>query len=391
MASRERVDTAQRIAEHRGAQDLTQAELAELAKISLSLLKKIEQGVRTATREVVQALATALDVDPDQLSDDVPPASDRVRAVIPDLRRAIDSYDLPDDGPVRPLDELRCAVARSIERRVASKYNRLARQLPALLPELARAVQQHTGHHREQAAGLLAQAYRAADGIAYKYGYLDLSARLVELMRWAAARTSDELLVAATAYVRTETFFATGNLDAALRALETATSPLRADASVAEGATLGSLHMRAAVVAGRSGNQTAALEHLHEAELVAQGVPEGVYRGTAFGPASVRIHELAVAVELGEAAMAVQRASAWSPPQYLPAERRSHYLIDLAQARLWIGQPAAAFADLQAARRIAPQHVREHPRVRATLSRLLRQRGTTQDDVARFATWARVV
>jgi transcriptional regulator with XRE-family HTH domain len=270
MASRERVDTAQLIAERRGAQNLTQAELAERAKISLSLLKKIEQRVRTATPEVVRALATALDVDPDQLSDDVPPPSDRVRAVIPDLRRAIDSYDLPDDGPIRPLDELHRAVTRCIERRVASKYNRLARQLPALLPELARAVQQHTGHHRKQAASLLAQAYRAADGIAYKYGYLDLSARLVELMRWAAARTSDELLVAAAAYVRTETFFATGNLDAALRVLEAATSPLRADTSVAEGATLGSLHMRAAVVAGRSGNQTAAREHLHEAQLVAR-------------------------------------------------------------------------------------------------------------------------
>jgi hypothetical protein len=76
---------------------------------------------------------------------------------------------------------------------------------------------------------------------------------------------------------------------------------------------------------------------------------------------------------------------------YLPAERRSHYLIDLAQAHLWIGQSAAAFDDLQAARRIAPQHVREHPRARATLSRLLRQRGAKQDDVVRFATWARVV
>src|SRR5436309_3089902 len=115
MASRERVDTAQLIAEHRGAQNLTQAELAERAKISLSLLKKIEQRVRTATPEIVQALATALEVDPDQLSDDVPPSGDRVRAVIPDLRRAIDSYDVPDDGPVRPLDELHHAVARCIE------------------------------------------------------------------------------------------------------------------------------------------------------------------------------------------------------------------------------------------------------------------------------------
>lgn len=391
MSSRDRDDTAQRIAEHRAAQNLTQAELAARARISLSLLKKIEQRVRPVTPEVVHSLAEALDVDPDRLTSRVTARAGAVHSVIPDLRRAIDSYDLPDDGPIRPLDELHRAVGRSVEWRVTSRYSRLARPLPGLLPELSRAVHQYTGHDREQVAGLLAQAYRAADGIAYKYGYLDLSARLVELMRWAAGRTADHLLIASTAYVRTETFFATGNLDAALRTLETAASVLRADASVAERATLGSLHMRAAVVAGRSSDSEAARDHLHEAHALAEHVPEGVYCGTAFGPASVRIHEVAVAVELGDAARAIRHAAGWSPPRQLPAERRSHYLIDLARAQLWIGQPGRALATLQAARHIAPQHVREHPRVHATLSTLLRSRRGSQEDLVRFATWAQIV
>ena len=40
----------QRIAQHRGRRGLTQEELAGLAGISLSMMKKIEAGTRTVTR-----------------------------------------------------------------------------------------------------------------------------------------------------------------------------------------------------------------------------------------------------------------------------------------------------------------------------------------------------
>ncbi|WP_173130496.1 hypothetical protein [Kibdelosporangium persicum] len=61
-------------------------------------------------------------------------------------------------------------------------------------------------------AALLTLALRAADGVAFKYGYVDLPARLIDLMRSAAQLAEDPLLLAAVAYVRTETFFATGHL-----------------------------------------------------------------------------------------------------------------------------------------------------------------------------------
>jgi hypothetical protein len=118
-------------------------------------------------------------------------------------------------------------------------------------------------------------------------------------------------------------------------------------------------------------------------------VPEGVYFGTAFGPASVRIHELAVAVELGDSPAAVERAAAWHPPDHLPAERRSHYYIDLARAQLRLGHHQDAYVGLEAARRVAPQHVREHPQVRQTLSALLRTHGAPDDRLLELAAWAR--
>jgi hypothetical protein len=85
----------------------------------------------------------------------------------------------------------------------------------------------------------------------------------------------------------------------------------------------------------------------------------------------------------------VVRAAAWHPPATLPAERRSHYYIDLARAQLRLGHHHDAYLGLDAARQAAPQHVREHPQVRQTLSTLLRTHASADDGLLELATWAR--
>ncbi|SER92306.1 hypothetical protein SAMN04487818_10679 [Actinokineospora terrae] len=235
---------------------------------------------------------------------------------------------------------------------------------------------------------MLTLALRAADGVAFKFGYLDLSARLIDLMRTAAQCAEDPLLVAAVAYVRTETFFASGDLGTAARALEHALDRVPLLDSAAAHASLGALHMRAAVVAGRAGKADRAADHLREARRAASVVPEGVYLGTAFGPDSLRIHELAVAVELREPTR-IERAAGWLPPETLPAERRSHYFIDLARAQLMLGRHEDAYLCLLAARQAAPEHTRAHPQVRQTLSTLLRTHSAAGSGLIDLAAWAR--
>lgn len=315
---------------------------------------------------------------------------DAVHAAIPRMRRALDSIDLPDDGPTRSLAELAADVAEMIEHRLEARYVELAWRLPGLISELARAHGGASDDSRE-AAALLTLAFRAGDGVAYKFGYLDLSARIIDLMRAFAVAAESSLLMAAVAYVRTETFFATGDLASASRLLTSAAAGLseNLNGSVASAAAYGALQMRAAVVAGRAGKADTAWDHLEEARRAAEMAPEGVYFGTAFGPSSVRIHELAVAVELGDNPAAVQRAAAWHPPATLPAERRSHYYIDLARAQLRLGHHHDAYLGLEAARRVAPQHVREHPQVRQTLSELRRTHGSPDDGLLELASWAR--
>lgn len=225
--------------------------------------------------------------------------------------------------------------------------------------------------------------------MAYKYGARDLSARLVDLMRWAAPHASDPLLDATVAYVRTETFFAAGAHIPGLRALQTAIDNAPTGQDDTAIAALGALHMRTAVIAGRARLVDTADHHLAEASRLGDAVPENVYQGTAFGPNSVRIHEVSVAISLGgdHVHRALNVVNGWAPPHALPAERRSGFHIEMARAQLWSGLAREAYESLKVARHIAPQHTRDHPWVREDIATLRRLRRGDAESLSNFAEW----
>ncbi|MDT0377562.1 hypothetical protein RM572_02075 [Streptomyces sp. DSM 42041] len=229
------------------------------------------------------------------------------------------------------MHELHAAVSEAASWRLASQYLRIAQALPELLAELPRALHSApTEHEQAEVAGLLASAFRSADAVAYKSGARDLSARLVELMRWAAGISGDTLLGAAAAYVRGETFFAARAHAPGLRAMQAAIDAAPAPSTPRTTAARGALHMRAAVLASRATNPDAATEHIGEARRLGDTVPEDVYGGTAFGPSSVRIHEVSLAVGLGgdHLQRALDVAREWRrrgscPPSGAPASTSS--------------------------------------------------------------------
>jgi transcriptional regulator with XRE-family HTH domain len=368
---------------------MTQQQLADASGASLGAVRKIERGERNPSDAMIDAFAGAMGVDPAVLRQDPNPTRTPVHDALPTLSAAIATYDLPDDGPVRPLRELRTAVSEAARWRLAAQYTRIVRKMPDLLAELARAYHSASDGERPELAALLVKAYRSADAVAYKFGAHDLSARLVDLMRWAAPEAADPLLLASVAYVRAETFFAARAHSAGLRALELALDAAPAPSCADQIAARGALHMRAAVIAGRAANAAAAQTHLTEATSLADRLAEDVYYGTAFGPDSVRIHEVSVAVSLGRdhVARALDVAREWKPPTDLPAERRSGFYIELGRAQLWSGQADHAFESLKVARRIAPQHTREHPWVRQDAATLRRLKRADSETLSNFAEW----
>lgn len=413
MEKRRRVSP---LAQWRAAAGFTQESFAERMNVCPRTVRRWESGEDTPRPRQRGRLALELMITPQQLHEalyftkhesdrdmpvggrdqasfvDVRDTGNMAHSAIPQLRWALDSVDCPDEGPYLSIVQLQRNVGRMIEHRLQARYTSLAQHLPNLIGDLARVYHSSHGAQRRRVAYLLTLAYRAADGWAYKLGYLDLSARLIDLMRTTAIETDDPLLLATIAYVRTETFFASRDLDRAERILNTAAERIETNGldSSASAALYGALHMRAAVVAGRASKPNVARAHLVEARHAARHAPEGVYCGTAFGPCSVRIHELAVAVELGDQPAVVQRASTWQPPPDLPAERRSHYYIDLACAQLRLGHHNDTYTCLELARQIAPEHTRTHPRVQPMLTILLNTQAAPRSGIRDLVAWAHV-
>ncbi len=243
---------------------------------------------------------------------------------------------------------------------------------------------QSSDAYRCKIASMLVQAYRAADAIADKFGFYDLSGRLIEIMRLAAEKSGDLLATAVVGYVRAETFFASGQLARGRRLLEQAANNVSPGVSKHAAADHGALHMRAAVIAARAGLSEYAEDHLTEARNAASRLMERIYSGTAFGSASVRIHDVSVALDLAVPEMALRAAAGWRPPDNVPAERKSHYYIDIGRAQSQIECPEAALEAFRVAYTIAPEHVRAHPQVIETLTELKRSGALAVTEVRRF-------
>jgi transcriptional regulator with XRE-family HTH domain len=375
--------------EHAG---LSQSRLGDLVFCSGHLISKIEKADRRPQPDLVRrcddvlrangmllTLAAAIDT-----ADDSPVSP---LDAIPALRRLLAAHDAPEDGPVRSLDDLRQDVRQLVEWRLNSAYVDIAGRLPSLLPELQRCM---LTSDDPSAARLLVQVYRAADAIADKFGLHDLSAHIIELMRNAAGRC-DPVTVAATEYVRAEIFFANGDWTGGLRMLVAAARALPDQSSAARMAVYGALHMRAGVLAARTGDSPVALDHIDEAANASVGVAEGTYRGTAFGPASVRIHQLSIALDSHDVDRAIAVTTGWQPPAVVPAERKSHYYIDLARACIQAGRPDDALDALGHASRVAPEHVQQHNDVKAAIATLLAGTPRPSQHLIGMARWTGIL
>jgi len=156
----------------------------------------------------------------------------------------------------------------------------------------------------------------------------------------------------------------------------------------AASAVRGALHLRAAILAARTGDTELADGHLSAAgEQVTPGQERANYYGTKFGAANVDIHRVAVPVELSDGTTAVTRAATIRLPRGTAPSRSGHYWIDLSRAWLLHGDRRHALDSLHEARRIAPQLTRYHPQVRETIHTLAVSDARTTNSLASFAAW----
>jgi Flp pilus assembly protein TadD len=125
------------------------------------------------------------------------------------------------------------------------------------------------------------------------------------------------------------------------------------------------------VIAARVDVPDIAYNQLEQARQIAERLGEGRNDyNTEFGLTNVRLYEIAVAVDLGDAGRALQAAAAVDTSGLSP-ERQARMLIDVARAHTQRRQVSQAVAALREAEQITPEQVREHELIRQLISDLL--------------------
>lgn len=375
-------ELGQTIAFHRQRRGLSQREFAPLINRSEAWLSQVERGIRSVKGiDVLEKIAEVLDIPLSELAPTAPTAVvDKVPSdAIPlrlmlsanyALRAALDKRD-----STATIDTLRDEAAKAWTLAHSARYAELIPRLEWLLPTLESAALR-SGDEAVEAHALLAKSYHACAAALEKLGQFDAAWVAADRAISDAGRAADPLLMAEGAFRLTLVFQGARQLEQARHTAETAAIALRDlanEGGITEALSLyGALNLQLAVIAARTDRADDAAEYLQLARQTADriGHDRNDYE-TEFGPTNVRLHEVAVAVELGDAGSAIRTADAIDARGLSP-ERQGRLLIDVARAWTQRRNVAEAVAALIAAERITPEQVASHRLVKTMLRDLLR-------------------
>jgi transcriptional regulator with XRE-family HTH domain len=368
-----------RIAEYRKLRGWNQRQLAQRVGYSVSLVEKIERGVRGVERySTIHAFAQALGVDVSELTGEFRRAGkQREHAAIPEIRRIVTAMPHGiEDGPVRPISELRRDVESAIARRESGRYRRFGEDFPALVQELSRATPSGADDIAE-IQGLLAETLHGGSMLLRRLGYVDLSWVAIQRARAAALLSRDPLLVVANDWHITEFYFRTGNTPSAQRLTEDAIRRLEADhlSSQAPARAIslaGTFHLLRAMAAAQRTDRQEVEDAIGQASRAAErnGRDRDDYQ-SQFGPSNVDIFSVSTAVEMGDGELAARRARRVDTDAIPSRERQARYLIDVGRAYAQTRTDAAALGMIAEAHKRAPEYVANHVMAREVVAQLL--------------------
>ncbi|MBE9498247.1 helix-turn-helix transcriptional regulator [Streptomyces sp. GKU 257-1] len=372
-----------KIAFNRKRRGLSQKEFARLLERSEAWVSQVERGVRRIDRmTVLEKVADALDLPVGELAaeapivasvaDGEPPGANRLRLVLSaahSLTAILGRHEPPD------VPALSAQVDRAWSLAHGGNYADLAELLEELVPSLEGAVRSGPEEQRRpQLFRLMAAMYHTCSGALANMGEAEAAWIAVDRAVVAAERADDPLLMAAGEFRLSIVFLGARHFEQAAQASGTAADALRPLTDSGEAAAValrGALTLQRAVAAARLNDADAAYDFLSEARSMAQQVGEGRNDyNTEFGPTNVGLHEVSVAVDLGDAGVAL-RAARDIDASALSSERQTRFNLDIARAQAQRRQVGPAVEALLKARELSPEMVRAMPLVKQLVSDLL--------------------
>lgn len=374
------IPIGERIRLFRLGRGMTQEQLAGLADVSPSWVSKAERGLPIDRRMApLSKVAKVLGVTVAELVGQrlpLPNGPEGRNGKLGALRRAI----LPGIPTVRVEETVDVArlvkeAAETWRIRQACQYSTLGAILPGLIARGEQARRELDGPERASACEALATIYASTSSLSAELGEIELAVASVALAARMAQETGmptlEGIIARRTSLVLLRTGDETQALDlcvAAAQEIETVPRSPTAD----EIAVHGSLLETAAFTAARTTSASAAWNFLAEAERDAgrYGL-DRTHRRTAFGLSNVRLHGVAVALELGDFRGATRRAEELDPAHLPSNVRQAAYWIDVARAHSSMHEDDDAVRALLSAERVAPEEVRYRIVVREMIREFL--------------------
>lgn len=378
-----------RIASHRQRRGLSQTEFGRLVGRSEAWVSQVERGVRSVTRfDVLERIAAALDIPLADLAP-VEAVVERPPAARPLRHLMIANYALQaafQPVPVHDLETLHRRAERSWELTHETRYDELAAILENLLPELESATRDVSVDM--EVFRLLATTYQACAAALAKLRQFDAAWVAADRAMANADRAGDPLLMVEGSFRLTLIFQGARLFEEAEHTASTASAAIAGRAAEGDPAAMslyGALQLQLAVIAARTERANDAYNYLNHARdmAVQLGGDRNDYN-TEFGPTNVALHEVAVAVELGDAGEAIRRADGIDASA-MSAERRGRLMIDVARAWTQRRNVEKALTALEAADAVSPGQVRHHRLVGSLIQDLLRMEASPSPRLEAFA------
>lgn len=373
----------QRIAAHRARRNMTQEQLAGLVGISLSLMKKIESGVRPVTKfSTLVLFAQALRIrDMRELTGvPLPMVADGIHGhpAADDVRMAMTEYVV---GAVEPRRVAR--LSGDIERawevwQTASpwRYSQVGQYLPGLIREARHAVQAVDGEDKRRALQETSKLYHLVRTWTKRVGEHELSWLAADRAISAALEAHDSASAGAGSWNLAMILSAKGyteNASAIVRQAIERMAPNIADADDAWLAVWGGLHLLAATESARLDQASEAERFLNTARPIADRLGETNHYRMVFGPTNVVLHRLSTLVELGRTRDALSVAEGISVTATHSVERRLTYYLDTARSYARSKNDLAAVHMIQRMHQESPEELYFNSTVRETLRELMRR------------------
>ena len=369
--------TGERIKALRGL--MTQEALAEVAGVSVHLVRKAEQSKSISLPYLIK-LSEALGTDVSIVLGEQSPR----RAMARDERAALRAISIATHeagggfgAGVEPgeLTDLQAAFDVIWRDYWNGSYNNVGAVLPRVLAEAHALSQDATGHEQEKAAALLCDAFQLSAHYANNLSARDLAYAATMYGKKAAAQASDEMRDARMDALLSWVYLRDGKPGKGVVVAEQAAAriePRFSDSDTIHLAVYGNLMANAAVAASRGGaSDQAARDYLSHAHAVAARMGTDVNAfGAIFGPTAAVTQSVSVSLALDDIgqALGLVRGARLDPNGVL-ASGRARYHLDIGLLMCQTRQFDKAVDAIRTAHETAPAFTR----IQALTTELLRR------------------